>query len=380
MIKYNNRNVSKKTRDKILYIMHVDWGWIKQRPHFLAEGLEKYFNVLVLYRFNPNRKNMLSNSSAIKKLPLITIPRRFGYLFEKIDNFIQKLWLLIIILCFKPDKIWLTFPIQYKYLPKIMLKKVQIIYDCMDDALEFYKDERRRRNIESIEKDLIEDAKAVFCSSQHLSNVLINRYGETKKIIILRNGINEQFLSKHSIVEETTNQPFFTKEEGFIDIVYIGTVAPWINFDLIDNCLDHFKNIKFHFIGPIDMKMDFRNKDRIIIHGAAEHEELRKNANLYDILIMPFIRNELIESVDPVKLYEYISFNKPIISIYYPEIARFKPFVEFYETEDQFIKIIDKIINNRFKLKYDVKEGMRFLEENTWRMRVECIKNYLNVI
>lgn len=24
-----------KERKKILYLMHVPWGWIKQRPHFL---------------------------------------------------------------------------------------------------------------------------------------------------------------------------------------------------------------------------------------------------------------------------------------------------------------------------------------------------------
>ena len=35
---------------KILYLMHVPWGWIKQRPHFIAENLSKYYKVNVFYK------------------------------------------------------------------------------------------------------------------------------------------------------------------------------------------------------------------------------------------------------------------------------------------------------------------------------------------
>ena len=35
---------------KILYLMHVPWGWIKQRPHFFAEYLANDFAVDVYFR------------------------------------------------------------------------------------------------------------------------------------------------------------------------------------------------------------------------------------------------------------------------------------------------------------------------------------------
>ena len=37
-------------RKKILYLMHIPWGWIKQRPHFLAELLSIDFDVDVFYK------------------------------------------------------------------------------------------------------------------------------------------------------------------------------------------------------------------------------------------------------------------------------------------------------------------------------------------
>lgn len=35
---------------QILYLMHVPWGWIKQRPHFFAEYLAKDLIVDVYYK------------------------------------------------------------------------------------------------------------------------------------------------------------------------------------------------------------------------------------------------------------------------------------------------------------------------------------------
>lgn len=74
---------------------------------------------------------------------------------------------------------------------------------------------------------------------------------------------------------------------------------------------------------------------------------------------MPFIINDIIESVDPVKLYEYINFNKNILTSYYEEIDRFDPFVYFYNSYDEFRKQIDLLKSNR-KLKYSESERYSF--------------------
>ena len=46
---------------KMLYMMHIDWDWIFQRPQILAMELSKYFDVTVQYRFANNRKTVRKN-------------------------------------------------------------------------------------------------------------------------------------------------------------------------------------------------------------------------------------------------------------------------------------------------------------------------------
>jgi hypothetical protein len=157
-------------------------------------------------------------------------------------------------------------------------------------------------------------------------------------------------------------------------ILCFGTIANWFDFGILSRSLDKFTNIEYHIIGPIE-RIDKSTIDkRIIIHSQLEHSKLMLVAKDYDILIMPFLLNETVKSVDPVKFYEYINLDKPIISVYYPEIKRFSRFIEFYKTYDEFCKILGNILINKLGKKYDDSERLDFLLQNTWSKRIELIE------
>ena len=87
---------------------------------------------------------------------------------------------------------------------------------------------------------------------------------------------------------------------------------------------------------------------------------------------MPFKLNEIVEAVDPVKIYEYINFNKNIIMREYLEVERLKNYVYFYNDDIEFLNAIDEIEKNRI-IKYNKCQRIEFLRENTWSKRAEKI-------
>ena len=99
---------------------------------------------------------------------------------------------------------------------------------------------------------------------------------------------------------------------------------------------------------------------------------------------MPFKLNDVVLAVDPVKLYEYISYGKCIISIYYPEIERFRDFVYFYNTQEEYNEIIRNKCKDGFKPKYTKEQQKKFLEKNTWDARckeaVRMLKEKINIL
>jgi hypothetical protein len=49
----------------------------------------------------------------------------------------------------------------------------------------------------------------------------------------------------------------------------------------------------------------------------------------FDCLIIPFNVDDKIKAADPGKIYGYINYNKPIISVYYKELDYFLNFYIF---------------------------------------------------
>jgi len=57
---------------------------------------------------------------------------------------------------------------------------------------------------------------------------------------------------------------------------------------------------------------------------------------------VPFEIDEKIKAADPGKIYGYINFNKPIISIYYEELDYFSSFLYFYNNVEELLNLIKK--------------------------------------
>ena len=104
-------------------------------------------------------------------------------------------------------------------------------------------------------------------------------------------------------------------------------------------------------------------------HGIVSHDNLYESIKYFDCLILPFKLNNLVNSVDPVKLYEYINFNKTIISIYYKELDYFSQFIYFYSNNDEFINLLKKMVKDKFTKKYSESERKEFLAKNAWNIR-----------
>ena len=93
-----------------------------------------------------------------------------------------------------------------------------------------------------------------------------------------------------------------------------------------------------------------------------KHNELQEICSGADAFIIPFKLNELIKGVDPVKLYEYLSFNANVISIYYRELEYFRPHIDFYNSTEEALNLIERLlkstpINHKEKRKRIIPKG-----------------------
>lgn len=356
-------------KEKILYIMHVDWAWIKQRPHFIAEGLSEFFDVTVVHFRSKNYifKGTDPNNKELKIIPAFRLPlyqNRFVYILNKIY---MKFFFKSLIKKFDPDFIWITFPQMYDYIPSDI--NCKIIYDCMDLATGFDFSEEFKSIILDLEEKLVNDASLVLASSNYLFKRLKNRYQCEKKLLKIRNAFGGEIIDNNT--EKDPEKPY--------KIGYVGTISKWIDFETIKKTLEEIEDIEYYFIGPCELKKQV-NEDRIKFYGAIDYRNLYDYVKNYDCLIVPFKVDEKIKSADPGKIYNYINYNKPIVSVYYEELEYFSQFIYFYSNSTEFVELLNHMRENGFKKRYSDSERTRFLENNSWNERIIKVKNFLENI
>ncbi|WP_336782094.1 hypothetical protein [Paenibacillus illinoisensis] len=357
---------------KIAYLMHVDWDWIKQRPHFLYEELTTFYSVDLFYvnklygnkTTNLNSRNVYSKSTVhtLKKLPMsgrLNVLRAMERLMNRSVNQSLKQY----------DYIWITSPLLLDFIPLDQLKGQVVIYDCMDDFLGFYLENRNLSRLRNLEIRLVKRANQVITSSEYLKKRMISSYHDymDNEPVVVNNGISRSLLNGQiSDIQyiQTTSPP------ELLNLMYIGTIGGWVDFDMMLRVLEKIPDCMFTLVGPVETRVP--SHARIQCAGTVRHDQLSSYAQTADALVMPFMLNELVRAVDPVKMYEYIYFNKPILAIDYEEMQKFKPFVHLYSEESEFINFIKKVRSDKIKW-HSNKEARHFLESNTWKERCKQI-------
>lgn len=385
----NNRLAQRKPIEiSTLYLMHVDWRWAKQRPHFIAEHLASYFTVKVRFPLSYIKK--LLNESAfplnesafphgldigqIYRLPLSRIK-----LVSRLNELFMELQLAR--LARESDIVWVTHPSMYRYVKRYISDRVLLIYDCMDDALEFpdtKNDDVKRKDISDSEAALFHRSDIVFSSSSYLKHKLDQRYGLDTKIRVVNNGIQlkDGALPSTSASVCDISKPLANIADlGGSKVLYIGTVSEWFDFDIVIKSLEQSAELNYIIVGPCEVTPPVH--DRLFIIPPVDHQHVSALMNWADALVMPFHLTELIKSVNPVKVYEYIYAQKPAIVLGYGETEAFSPYVYLYRTEEDFLSLMRLVASKSLAPKASADAARRFVEDSTWMARTLCMVSHI---
>ena len=343
-------------KKKMLYIMGVDWEWIYQRPQVIAEFLSKEYDITVAYpvkfwdRHVIKRRN--GKEAVIHKLKLWVFPfqrknRLIGKIADKYRRFLLKNYQHY-------EYIYIDYPVDIEYIPEDYAGC--LIYDCIDDHEQMCHNKDMRERVIRDEETLLRRGDIVIVSSKRLLQK--KERVCNKKLNLVRNGTS--FTKIYDVKEAHLKKQYV--------VGYIGTIAEWFDHNLIEQSAQMHTELEYHLIGPCVTPNQIQN-NKIIYDGIVEHSRLYLYVRDYDCMIMPFIVNEVVEAVDPVKLYEYIAFGKCIVSVYYEELEYFKDYVYFYTTKEEYNSLIQYLIGQGFPPKYDRQQQEHFLEENSWEER-----------
>lgn len=354
-------------KPSMLYYLHIEWNWIKQRPHYLAQELGKLgLDVSVMYVKAYRRKNLTSvDSGNVRLCPIFRLPP-FGYRFPLLNAINEQLVRHRVHRLLRkqtPEYLWLTYPLQILDIPEWY--KGKIIYDCMDDHEGLSWNPAEQKKLAALERKLCHRADVVLVSSEGLREKLLCAAPDVaSKLHVVFNGCEGSLYPRVPTVKRDV-----------LHIGYVGTIAQWFDFPLLEQCAAQLPWADFTLIGPVDYEKP-PVSPQIHMVGTVSHDALWNQVRELDCLIMPFRMSDAIRMVDPVKLYEYISWQKPIVAVDYPEIQRFSDYICTYTDTNDFCQKLEAI-HRDCTPKYSEEMARYLLEHSSWKLRGQQIWNLI---
>ncbi len=95
---------------------------------------------------------------------------------------------------------------------------------------------------------------------------------------------------------------------------------------------------------------------------------------------MPFVVSDLIRGVDPVKLYEYVAFGQPVISVWDPGVEPFRGLVHFYSAPGEFSRLLVRLRKDAAAMAPDPAAARLFLASSTWPSRASVMAQAIDSV
>ena len=188
----------------------------------------------------------------------------------------------------------------------------KLVYDCMDHHGGFAdnSDEVLER-----EHELMREADLLVVTSDWLHEE-VGQYNPRRMMI--RNACQYEHFSHRP-------ERIFSDPQGRKVIGYYGAIAEWFDLDLLEKLARRFSDCLVLLVGAdtCGAKTRLQALGNVHFTGEVAYASLPYYLEGFDVCLLPFQVIPLTLATNPVKVYEYLSAGKDVVSIELPEIRQF---------------------------------------------------------
>ncbi len=200
-----------------------------------------------------------------------------------------------------------------------------------------------------------------------------------RRLVYSSNGVD--YAHFHDEVDDN-----FALDEEFKKIInsgkpvigYYGALAKWFDYELIKE-IDANGKYQVVLLGiKYDDSYEQAGLNRcrnVHFCGSRDYHVLQNYASKIDILTIPFLINDITKATSPVKLFEYMALNKPIVTTDMDECRKYESVLIGHDHKE-FMEQLDRAMELREDPGYRALLDKEALE-NTWAEKAKSILDEL---
>ena len=247
------------------------------------------------------------------------------------------------------DVLWLY---NLPHYPLAKIDSVPIVFDVVDDYIAMLNSELPGATLgpmESVQRwafgRLLARSDLITVISHELRDEIQDMVGETPPEIIVPNGVDTELFDLGHNHETGPRDPPV--------VGFVGSFEYFIDFDLVLDAAASLPDVQFLLVGDgreyeyVQRQCAERGLDNVELPGLVESEEVPEYIRRMDICLNTFERVPLAHSAVPLKLFEYLSQRRPVISTRINEVQRIdEDFLYYADTQQELVDSINAILSD----------------------------------
>jgi len=257
--------------------------------------------------------------------------------------------------------VWNYNPMYVDYFEK--LDQDLNVFDAVDDWLSHSSYKNYKPKLDANYNTIRAKSDLIFTVSEYLKE---NFFQNQHNVFWLPNAVDLEFFQAENKVH-----PLVAKLQRPI-IGFLGILQDRVDIEIIKYLAQNNPEKNIVLAGPIwpnFPQAELTQYKNIHFLGPIKHWQIPSLYKGFDVGIIPYKTNKFIKSTDPMKYYEYLAANLPIVSTYVPGIERFDDLIYVARSPEQFSSLVgDALAGDRNLLR---NERLAILRNNTWDHRVK---------
>jgi len=244
------------------------------------------------------------------------------------------------------------------------------IYDITDDWITLTQSEALTRLIIEQDRELCRVADAVIVCSQKLYDL---KKELAQNLHLIPNGVDAEHY--RCVLEGTGPLPEETAAWPHPIYGYTGTIHPdRVDVDLVEGMAQRLTQGCFALVGPFFLPDADRDRllatGKVFFTGPIPYARLPQFMRAFDVSITPHRVTPFTESLNPIKLWEYLAGGKPIVATNVAGFRDFPQFVQIAQSEKEFLHALQEAQHEASSLPEARRAEAR---KHSWDARVEQI-------
>ena len=243
-----------------------------------------------------------------------------------------------------------------------------MVFDYADDYIDMLEQELGSFSFgfllniaDRIMRRLMRDSSLVLSVSHELAKT------GTGNVHVLANGVNSEY-----VLDPETSERKPMAERPVVG--FIGSFEYFIDFDVILDCAAKRKDIDFLLVGrgrdyaAVADRVERDGLSNVTLTGGVPHTEIFDQIAKMDICLNIFKPIPVSHRACPIKLFEYMALNKPVISTRLHELKYIdEDFLYYADSAAELESAIDDIVSDQAKASANARSGLKLTHERyTW--------------